>query len=217
MTRRYASGRRSAHDSALVARRWQSDVPFVGRATELDVLSNLAAISVAGPQCDRRRHRRAGDRQVATRRRGRHHDHARSPDTFLLEGVCAPYGESNVWWPVAGGLLARLGLDRNSLTDESRARVIERLESYDGVAVRHARVRPRRRGRDASARSSERARCAGADRRARCGLRRPHVRARGGARHAHRSCSGSTTCNGRHRCCSTCSSRSPATWSTSPS
>ena len=26
------------HDSALVARRWQSDVPFVGRSTELDVL-----------------------------------------------------------------------------------------------------------------------------------------------------------------------------------
>ena len=25
-----------------------------------------------------------------------------------------PYGESNVWWPVAGGLLGRLGLDRNS-------------------------------------------------------------------------------------------------------
>ena len=49
---------------------------------------------------------------------------AERPDTFLLEGVCAPYGETNVWWPVAGGLLARLGLDRNSPPDESRERLV---------------------------------------------------------------------------------------------
>jgi class 3 adenylate cyclase/tetratricopeptide (TPR) repeat protein len=123
------------HDSALVARRWQSDVPFVGRATELDVLSKLAAIGVGGrsaivavtgePGIGKSR---LVDEVVTSIMRDR-------PDTFLLEGVCAPYGESNLWWPVAGGLLARLGLDRNSLPDESRARVIERLESYDGVAV----------------------------------------------------------------------------------
>ena len=53
------------------------------------------------------------------------------PDAFLLEGVCAPYGESNVWWPVAGGLLGRLGLDRNSPPDEARDRVVRRLEPFE--------------------------------------------------------------------------------------
>src|SRR3954452_14952189 len=123
------------HDSALVARRWQSDVPFVGRSTELDVLSNLAAIAGGGPSPivpipaePAIGKSRLVDEVVTTIT-------AERPDTFLLEGVCAPYGEVNVWWPVAGGRLARLGLDRNSPFEESRERVIERLESYDGAAV----------------------------------------------------------------------------------
>ena len=123
------------HDSALVARRWQSDVTFIGRASQLDVLSNLAAISIGGrsaivavtgePGIGKSR---LVDEVVATIMSQR-------PDTFLLEGVCAPYGEANVWWPVAGGLLARLGLDRNSPPDESRVRVIERLQAYDDMAI----------------------------------------------------------------------------------
>jgi tetratricopeptide (TPR) repeat protein len=51
---------------------------------------------------------------------------------LLVEGVCAPYGESNVWWPVAGGLLAKLGLDlRNDDADVARRRVVRRLEAFD--------------------------------------------------------------------------------------
>ncbi len=119
------------HDSALLARRWQSDVPFVGRNTELDVLSNLASISVAGrsaivavtgePGIGKSR---LVHEVVTTMMTAR-------PDAFLLEGVCAPYGESNVWWPVAGGLLGRLGLDRNSPPDEARDRVVRRLEPFE--------------------------------------------------------------------------------------
>jgi predicted ATPase len=54
---------------------------------------------------------------------------AEHPTTLLLEGVCAPYGESNVWWPVAGGLLERIGLDRNDPADASRRRVVRRLSA----------------------------------------------------------------------------------------
>jgi tetratricopeptide (TPR) repeat protein len=68
---------------------------------------------------------------------------AEQPDTFLLEGVCAPYGEPNVWWPVAGALLGRFGLDRNSTADEARARIIARLETMHTAATEspdHAHV-----------------------------------------------------------------------------
>ena len=49
----------------------------------------------------------------------------------------------------------------------------------------------------------------GAAARARRGLRRAHVRLAPAGRPSRRWCCGSTTCSGRLRCCSTCSSRSP--------
>lgn len=123
-----------AHDAATVARRWQSDVPFVGRGTELGMLGNIVNLSLAGrsaivavtgePGIGKSRlvHEAIGPLV------------AQHPTTLLLEGVCAPYGESNVWWPVAGGLLARLGLDRNDPADASRRRVIRRLSDYDELS-----------------------------------------------------------------------------------
>lgn len=36
---------------------------------------------------------------------------AERSDVFVLEGSCVPYGESNVWWPLAGSLFQRLGVD----------------------------------------------------------------------------------------------------------
>ena len=123
-----------AHDSALFARRWQSDVEFVGRTTEFGVVRNLASIALAGrsaivsvtgePGIGKSRlvHEVIGTILAA------------EPDTYLVEGVCAPYGESNPWWPLAGGLLARLGLDRSCPADEARRRVIRRLEPFHEFA-----------------------------------------------------------------------------------
>ena len=107
-------------------------------ATELDVLSNLAAISVGGrsaivavtgePGIGKSR---LVDEVVTTIM-------AERPDTFLLEGVCAPYGESNVWWPVAGGLLGRLG-SRSQLAGRRVARAGARAAAVVRRSSRSAR------------------------------------------------------------------------------
>ncbi|MGD9705744.1 MAG: adenylate/guanylate cyclase domain-containing protein [Acidimicrobiia bacterium] len=47
-------------------------------------------------------------------------------EVLLLEGTCVPYGEANVWWPLASALFRRLGLDSASPPEEVRARAGER-------------------------------------------------------------------------------------------
>ena len=49
----------------------------------------------------------------------------------VLEGACAPYGESNVWWPVAGAALTRLGLDRSNGPEDARQRIVRQLSVFD--------------------------------------------------------------------------------------
>ena len=123
-----------AHDAALLTRRWQSDVPLVGRGTELGALHNLVSIALSGNSALISLTGEAGigksrlvHEVVATMV-------ASQPDALLLEGVCAPYGEPNQLWPFAGGLLARLGLDRNCPADEARRRVVRRLEPFPEIA-----------------------------------------------------------------------------------
>ena len=41
---------------------------------------------------------------------------------LVLEGVCAPYGESNVWAPIAGALASHFDLDPSLTVDEVRER-----------------------------------------------------------------------------------------------
>jgi class 3 adenylate cyclase/tetratricopeptide (TPR) repeat protein len=119
-----------AHDAALLTRRWQSDVALVGRSTELGVLRNLATIALGGhsaivsvtgePGIGKSRlvHEVVAELIDTT------------PETLLLEGVCAPYGEPNQLWPLAGGLLARLGLDRSCPAEEARRRIVRRLQPF---------------------------------------------------------------------------------------
>jgi class 3 adenylate cyclase/tetratricopeptide (TPR) repeat protein len=45
-------------------------------------------------------------------------------DVHVLEGVCVPYGESNVWAPIATALTSHLGLDSSLTADEVRERAI---------------------------------------------------------------------------------------------
>ncbi len=40
-------------------------------------------------------------------------------DAHVLEGTCAPYGEANVWWPIATALTASLGLEPGLTLDET--------------------------------------------------------------------------------------------------
>jgi class 3 adenylate cyclase/tetratricopeptide (TPR) repeat protein len=45
-------------------------------------------------------------------------------DVHVLEGVCVPYGESNVWAPIASALTTHLGLDPSLSADEVRERAV---------------------------------------------------------------------------------------------
>lgn len=54
----------------------------------------------------------------------------------VLEGVCAPYGESNVWSPIASAIAAHLGFDPALGLDELRERALgkaAKLLATDGI------------------------------------------------------------------------------------
>jgi class 3 adenylate cyclase/tetratricopeptide (TPR) repeat protein len=51
-------------------------------------------------------------------------------DVVVLRGACAPYGEANVWWPVASAIAERLGLRIDADGDE-----IRRVARTKGVAL----------------------------------------------------------------------------------
>ena len=57
-------------------------------------------------------------------------------DVAVFEGVCAPYGESNVWFPVATAIASHLGFDPSLGVDELRERALGKasgLLGADGV------------------------------------------------------------------------------------
>lgn len=120
-------------DTASPARRWSSDVAFVGRRTELAMLAAVtetvrsgrgAVVAVSGePGIGKSRLVSEALRPLLASR----------PDSLVLEGACAPYGEPNVWWPLAGGMLRSIGLDRTGSPDETRERIRRRLPQLAAV------------------------------------------------------------------------------------
>ena len=58
-------------------------------------------------------------------------------DLFLLEGGCVPYGESNVWYPIATALATYLDLDSGSNGDNTGEIVIEPLRATGLAKARH--------------------------------------------------------------------------------
>ena len=56
---------------------------------------------------------------------------AAEPKTLVLEGSCTPYGQPNLWWPVAGGVLEHLGLDLFADEPDLRERIVERITPFD--------------------------------------------------------------------------------------
>ena len=118
-------------ETAAVTRRWPSDVPFVGRTAELGMMSAITSSALAGRSAVASISGEAGIGKSRLVGEAITPLLIARPDTLLLEGVCAPYGEANVWWPVAGGLMARFGLDRNAPVEDSRRRFTRRLASVD--------------------------------------------------------------------------------------
>ncbi len=120
-------------ESAPVARRWVSDVEFVGRSAEMAMLTSVWSVVTSGRSAIVAV---AGEAGIGKSRLV--HEAVRSSinkrlDTLVIEGACAPYGEPNVWWPVVGGLVTQLGFNRNGPPAEVRqrvARVLGRIEDF---------------------------------------------------------------------------------------
>ncbi len=49
-------------------------------------------------------------------------------DVTVLEGACVPYGEANVWWPIASALGNYLDLDTGVAIDVARGTALERAQ-----------------------------------------------------------------------------------------
>jgi class 3 adenylate cyclase/tetratricopeptide (TPR) repeat protein len=62
-------------------------------------------------------------------------------DVTVLEGACVPYGESNVWWPIAHALTDHLdldpGLDGATLRHTAIAKASTMFPSLDGAEAEH--------------------------------------------------------------------------------
>jgi tetratricopeptide (TPR) repeat protein len=115
-------------DLGVVARRWASDVAFVGRRSELAVLAAVTSTVLSGRSAIVAVSGEAGIGKSRLVQEAVRALAVARPETVVLEGACAPYGESNVWWPVAGSVLTSLGLDRADTSEEARRRVVRRLE-----------------------------------------------------------------------------------------
>lgn len=111
------------------ARKRRRDVPIVGRHAEITI-ANAAFDLVT-------RNRRGvvlhvnGENGVGKSRlvdevleHVRNHD-----DVFLLEGACVPYGESNVWFPIATALSNYLDLDISASPDPPRVAGLAKARS----------------------------------------------------------------------------------------
>jgi class 3 adenylate cyclase len=121
-------------DNGGVVRRWASDVRFVGRRSEVamleavtsTVITGRAAIVAVSGEAGIGKSRLVGE--IVHRLVSVH------PNALVLEGVCAPYGEANVWWPVVGSLLGRFGLSRDISAEEARRRCVHRVAAVPEVA-----------------------------------------------------------------------------------
>ncbi len=107
-------------------------VPLVGRDAEMVLVGNAVDVSIA--------HSRAqftllvGEAGVGKTRLAAAHGAAelglRAADAhgaLVFEGRCVPYGEANVWWPVAEALRHACFIDANAPAEEARARTADRV------------------------------------------------------------------------------------------
>lgn len=103
------------------------DVPMVGRGEERTIIDSLVAAAV-------RRKRAATVVVVGEAGMGKsrivEEAAARAEvehGAAVLEGACVPYGEANVWWPVADALRGSFQAPNGTPADETRALCLERV------------------------------------------------------------------------------------------
>ena len=60
-------------------------------------------------------------------------------DISILEGACVPYGEANVWWPIASALSDYLDLDSGVPEEAMRSTALSRAQQmFPGLSGEHA-------------------------------------------------------------------------------
>jgi class 3 adenylate cyclase/tetratricopeptide (TPR) repeat protein len=103
------------------------DVPFVGRSTQRELLASIMAMVANGRSAIVSVTGEAGAGK--TRLVSEALDAFPSRAVTIFSGACAPYGESNVWAPIATALFRRLELDQDAppdlLREVSRAKGVE--------------------------------------------------------------------------------------------
>jgi class 3 adenylate cyclase/tetratricopeptide (TPR) repeat protein len=95
------------------------DVPFVGRATQWELLASIMALVANGRSAIVALTGEAGAGK--TRLVAEALDSFPSRAVTVFSGVCAPFGETNVWAPIATALFRRLDLDQDAPPDHLRA------------------------------------------------------------------------------------------------
>ncbi len=105
------------------------DVRFVGRATQRELLSSIMGLVAGGRGAVVSVSGEAGSGK--TRLVNEALSRFPSRDVVIISGVCAPYGETNVWAPISTALLKLMGVDRDVPAERLRELVQERgLELY---------------------------------------------------------------------------------------
>ena len=105
------------------------DVRFVGRATQCELLASVMGLVAGGRGAVVAVSGEAGSGKTRLVNEAL----ARFPrrDVVVFSGVCAPYGETNVWAPIATALMKLMGADRDVPSDRLRELVEEKgLELY---------------------------------------------------------------------------------------
>ncbi len=113
--------------------------PFVGRQDELGLLGAQVRLALDGSRAQlafvvgeagvgkSRFAAEVADRAVT------HHD------ALILRGRCLPYGEANVWWPVAEQIRSLVGIESDAATDKASTLVSAKLERLLGPGAELAR------------------------------------------------------------------------------
>lgn len=103
------------------------DVAFVGRSTQWELLASIMAMVANGRSAIVSVTGEAGAGK--TRLVAEALDSFPSRSVTIFSGACAPYGETNVWAPIATALFRRLELDQDAppelLREVSRAKGVE--------------------------------------------------------------------------------------------
>ena len=119
-----------AAEEALVPpghRRRRTRTPLIGREQEMGILCSALTMAF-----ERRRPQLVlltGEAGIGKSRLAEELNvHAASEHSAtVLEGRCVPYGEANVWWPIASAIRQALGIDLEDTVEEARDKVSSKV------------------------------------------------------------------------------------------